>query len=174
MTRICITFLSILSTCIAVYSHTVLSQQTGTATISEYTYFSLNHQLSKPVAVILTSLQGDCDLYLSQQSTTKRPTFKKHDLGSATCGVDYVVAAQYLKYPLFIGIFGYPSGQDCEFQVEVLLLDIDMEIIESDSDVLFDLESYVGSGKAVKEESKEFNIIWEIMKLLLEVLEVLL
>lgn len=171
--RVILTILYLLSTFIATHSYKVLSQQTGTALTSEYTYFSLNNHMSNPVAVILKSLQGDCDLYLSQQSTTKRPTFKKHDISSTTCGVDHVVTTPSLKYPLYVGVFGYPSGQDCEFQVEIIQLDVDMESGESDTYV-FDIDSYVGTGKDVKEESKEFNIIWEILKILLEILEVLL
>ena len=174
ISHVFLTSILLVSTCVATHGYTVLSQLTGSAAISEYTYFSLNHQILSPVAVILSSLQGDCDLYLSQQSTTKRPTFKKHDLGSTTCGVDYVVTTTSLKYPLYIGVFGYPSGEDCEFQVEVVHLDVDMENVELDINVLFDIDSYVGSNQAVKEESKEFNIIWEILKILLEVLEVLL
>ncbi|KAI6660394.1 hypothetical protein LOD99_13980 [Oopsacas minuta] len=151
--------------------YTILRQQTGIVAISEHAYFSLNHQMLSPLVIVLSSLEGDCDLYVSQQSTTKRPTYQKYDLSSTTCGTDYVITSSSLKYPLFIGVFAYSSGEDCEFQVDIVQLDIDIETPEIQ--IEFDIERYVGAKENVKEDSEESHIVWTILKFIVQVVEVL-
>ena len=164
-----------LSSCLSSDCYTILKQQTGSVIAGETIYFSLTLQLPNSLAIVLKSLQGDCDLYLSQQITTKRPTHNKYDISSTTCGIDYVITHASLKYPLYIGIFGYPSVSDCEFQVDIVQLDSVLETVESETIVQFDIDSYVQSNEGVYggSESEESDSVWKIIKFILQILEVL-
>ena len=167
--------LCILSTCLASYSNSIsiLKRQTGTVAIGDTTYFSLTHQFYSPLAIVLRSLQGDCDLYLSQQVTTKRPTYKKYDLCSTTCGTDHIIILPSLKYPLYIGVFAYPSNTYCEFQVDIVQLEANLDPEDPEIGIQFDIEAYVLSNEGVKESSEEQDSIWQIVKFILQILEVL-
>ena len=168
LSLLCVLFTSLRSN-----GYTLLKQQTGFVAPGDTTYFSLTHQFYSPLVIVLKSLQGDCDIYLSQQTTTKRPTFKKHDLSSTTCGTDYVITTPSLKYPLYIGVFAYPSEWECEFQVDIVQLDIALDTFDSEIGIEFDIEAYVKSNEEVKESGEESDPLWQIVKFILQILEVL-
>ena len=152
-------------------NYTLLDQVTGSVANTAYRYLSLSRQSSSVIAIVLTSLEGDCDLYLSEQSKTKRPTNSQYDLCSATCGPDYVLAPPSLRYPLYIGVFGYPSSTDCEFQMDILLLDVVVE--EEDLPIDFDIEEYVSSISSKVESNHKYDL-WDILNVILWFLEVFL
>lgn len=79
----------------------------------------------------LTSLEGDCDLYVSQSAEDantaaasadgqpSKPGLDVHsyDLHSATCGEDVVYVTRDIRRPFTVGIYAHPSYAKCSFQL---------------------------------------------------------
>ena len=83
--------------------------QTVTGEVEEgnYTYYTLKQP--GPVRLVLSSLSGDADLYVSGPEL-ERPTFalEEHFLGSGTCGEDSVSIPAEFPRPVHIGVYGHP------------------------------------------------------------------
>ncbi|XP_062304212.1 UPF0669 protein C6orf120 homolog [Osmerus eperlanus] len=80
-----------------------------------YSYLRLNHD--GRIILLLRSLKGDADLYVSDK--TLRPSFDTYKLQSVTCGKDAVVVPRDFIRPVGIGIYGHPSHQESEFEMRV-------------------------------------------------------
>jgi len=70
--------------------------------------------------ILLQSLVGDADLYVS--SNLMSPTFMlhEHELHSGTCGTDFVDIDSSMKRPIAIGIYGHPSYLRSEYVMKVI------------------------------------------------------
>lgn len=80
-----------------------------------YSYLRLNHD--GRIILLMRSLKGDADLYVSDK--TLRPSFDSYKLQSATCGQDAVVVPKDFVRPVGIGIYGHPSHRESEFEMRV-------------------------------------------------------
>lgn len=95
-------------------SATTVGYHEGTIGSGNYSYFEI--EVSRKLAsssveylILLETLTGDVDLYVSGGG--KRPTFElnKHDFKSTTCGNDTIyIPASYaaVNSPLVIGVYG--------------------------------------------------------------------
>merc|ERR1719312_604575 len=86
--------------------------------------------------MVLTSLVGDADLYISD-ATNERPTFmfEEHELSSTTCGVDTIDIPASFARPVHIAVYGHPNYPLSKFN-------LDGVIIEEDEFVHFAQGSY--------------------------------
>merc|ERR1711892_236619 len=67
-----------------------------------YTYYTLKQ--GGVVRLVLTSVEGDADLYVSGEEVSQ-PTFllEDHSLSSASCGDDTVYISEHFVRPIHIG-----------------------------------------------------------------------
>ncbi|CAL8328996.1 unnamed protein product [Merluccius merluccius] len=80
-----------------------------------YSYLRLNHD--GRIVLLMRSLKGDADLYVSDK--TLRPSFDTYKLQSTTCGQDVVVVPGDFVRPVGIGVYGHPSYLESEFEMRV-------------------------------------------------------
>ncbi|XP_068607194.1 UPF0669 protein C6orf120 homolog [Brachionichthys hirsutus] len=80
-----------------------------------YSYLRLNH--GGRVVLLLRSLGGDADLYVSDR--TLRPSFDAYGLQAVSCGQDVVVVPGGFARPVGIAIYGHPSHRESEFEMRV-------------------------------------------------------
>ncbi len=88
-----------------------------------YTYFSYNGNYK--INLILRSLSGDADLYVSESDSngrTVKPKFdlNSHDLQSVTCGLDFIQIPEDFERPIGIGVYGHPSHDSSHFTLDVI------------------------------------------------------
>jgi len=124
---------------------------TGEVGEGNYTYYTLK-QLGN-VQLVLTTLEGDADMYVSGFDQEK-PTymFDGHYQASTTCGEDLVSLPYHMKRPIHIGVYGHPRHLVSRFSLEVVILEgKDYDPFGENSDSSFD---YVNSdGRDSSEES---------------------
>ncbi|KAK2141227.1 hypothetical protein LSH36_1137g00084 [Paralvinella palmiformis] len=138
-----------------------------------YTYYRLMHR--GYIRLILDSLEGDADLYVSSQ--TLNPTFAEYDLQSTTCGDDVVDINPELHRPVTIGVYGYPLSARTRYILHILLVtDYDHGYPEQITSeklnkpvVNPNKKSFVSSVKD-EEESVIWTILVGILKVLLDIL----
>ncbi|CAL8351271.1 unnamed protein product [Boreogadus saida] len=94
---------------------TLLHVVQGHIGAGNYSYLRLNHD--GRIVLLMRSLKGDADLYVSDK--TLRPSFDMYKLQSTTCGQDLVVVPGDLVRPVGIGIYGHPSYLESEFEMRV-------------------------------------------------------
>jgi len=126
----------------------------GEVEAGNYTYYHLkndfNNGNTKTAAVVLLlfSVEGDADLYVSR--TIDKPTYEhgQHDFQSTTCGIDRLdinlnapiysdsgsIKRGQSKKPLTVGVYGHPSQPLTRYLLKVLLFMDDKPILGSQSD----------------------------------------
>lgn len=105
-----------------VVTESCLQLITGQVGGGNYTYYHLSHE--GDVTLSLHSIQGDVDVYVSQDSL--HPTYEvdSHDLQSITCGDEKVDIPVNFKRPVGIGIYGHPSHEISHYQLCVNFLSV--------------------------------------------------
>ena len=95
----------------------------GEVESENYTYYIVNS--NEDIIVNLTSLIGDCDLYVSQtrkvDESPPNPTIEtnSYDLLSTTCGEDVITINKAIQRPFCIGIYAHPSHNICSYHLEI-------------------------------------------------------
>ena len=120
-----------------------------------FTYFTLKKD--GDVTLILESVEGDADIYISQDSL--KPDFDNYDLKSATCGEDVVTIPSYYKRPIGIAVFGHVYAPLTKYTMRVLM-------------------DYSGGEESERQynesEEPEESLLWtllvNILKIILEIL----
>merc|ERR1719342_868645 len=76
--------------------------------------------------MVLTSLVGDADLYISD-ATNERPTFmfEEHELSSTTCGVDTIDIPASFARPVHIAVYGHPNYPLSKFNLDGVIIEED-------------------------------------------------
>jgi len=169
----CILFTSLGSVCSGDHVVESVYDQVGEG---NYTYYSLGMQ--GRIALILTSTQGDADLYVS--SEIDHPTFylEEHSLSSTTCGDDRIDISEFMDRPIHIAVYGHPRAAISSFKLDVIRVDVEKEIdyFKERSDGKGEPE---GGDNAAAEDGEGsddantetlFQIIWPILKSILEIL----
>ena len=84
----------------------VIFSTRGLVGAGNYSYYSL--QDDDPVRLVLTTLTGDADLYVSE--VLSKPTFElqEHTSSSASCGVDAVDLPRTVQRPVYVAVYGHP------------------------------------------------------------------
>ncbi|XP_075677938.1 uncharacterized protein LOC142645500 [Dermatophagoides pteronyssinus] len=98
---------------------------TGLVEKENFTYFFMDSE--NDILLNLTSIVGDCDLYVSQSSSPNQAPQKpntfdiySYDLHSATCGQDIVYIDNYIRRPFCIGIYAHFTYDVCRYQLTVI------------------------------------------------------
>lgn len=133
----------------------VIQTFNGEIGAGNFTYFTLKRE--GDVTLILESIEGDADIYISQD--TLKPDFENYDLKSATCGEDVVTIPSYYKRPIGISVFGHVYAPFTKYTMKVLM-------------------DYSGGEASEKQYSKseepEESLLWtllvNILKIILEIL----
>ncbi|XP_073976458.1 UPF0669 protein C6orf120 homolog [Rhodnius prolixus] len=89
----------------------------GTVTAGNFTYYSLITE--GDVSIILRTIKGDADLYVSQLVVTPTFELENYCLHSATCGLDVVDVPASFGRPIGIGIYGHPAHEESDFTLEL-------------------------------------------------------
>jgi len=156
-----------------VYTETVLTSFTAKVGAGNYTYYTL-HELGE-ITLILNSLEGDADLYVSEQ--VSKPAFDNYDMSSVTCGSDIVTIPSHFRRPTAIGVYGHIHSPISTYKLTAILNYTNTESgnyntgsynqasIENSQSNNTDDESYYGWG----------SVVWDVLEFLLKILlEVLL
>lgn len=111
---------------------------TGSVEAGNYSYYSYSGNYK--IRLVLTSLTGDADLYVSQADLggrTMKPKFdlSEHDLQSITCGQDVVQLTEEFRRPIGIGVYGHPSHETSDFVLDVIGVDYFDDNDRSDDDI---------------------------------------
>lgn len=120
-----------------------------------FTYFTLKKE--GQVTLILESVEGDADIYVSQDDL--KPDFDHYDLKSVTCGEDVVTIPSYYKRPIGISVFGHVYAPLSKYTMKVLM---DYSVGEE------------SARQHNENEEPEESFIWKvfvnILKIILEIL----
>ena len=94
----------------------------GEVEAGNYSYFTLRQTGS--VEMVLTSVTGDADLYISD-SSNERPTFMfdEHQLSSTTCGQDSVHIPASFSRPVSIAVYGHPNYPVSTFKLDGVIIE---------------------------------------------------
>jgi hypothetical protein len=82
----------------------LVSTTRGSIEAGNYTYFYLSEKGT--FKLVLISLEGDCDLYVSDKH--RLVSFENYDFQSITYGNDIVWLTEDMKRPISIGIYAHP------------------------------------------------------------------
>ena len=98
-------------------SEQVIQTFYGEIGAGNFTYFTLKKE--GDVTLVLESVEGDADIYVSQDSL--KPDFDDYDLKSVTCGEDVVTIPSYYKRPIGISVFGHVYAPLTKYTMKVLM-----------------------------------------------------
>lgn len=143
----------------------LLNSFTATVGAGNYSYYKL--KFPGEITLILTSMQGDADLYVSENES--EPDFENYDLKSATCGVDMTTVPTSFNRPTYIGVYGHIHSPFSEYRLTAIL-----NYTESTDNVdNFNEENYTKSDK--ENQIGRGSFIWDLFVLIFKILmEVLL
>ncbi|XP_013414299.1 UPF0669 protein v1g209471-like [Lingula anatina] len=96
----------------------VLDRFVGEVGGGNFTFYRLQWPTT-PVTILLESLEGDADLYVSD--TTLTPDYEDNVLSSITCGEDRVHISREFRRPVGIGVFGHPLKELSKYRLSVLV-----------------------------------------------------
>ena len=120
-----------------------------------FTYFELKKE--GEVTLILNSVEGDADIYVSQENL--KPDFDHYDLKSETCGEDVVTIPSTYKRPVGISVYGHVYAPLSKYTMKVL-----MDYSSSEENV----REYSDNNES--EESIVWTLFVNILKIILEIL----
>jgi hypothetical protein len=95
----------------------------GELEAGNYTHYELRGR--GPFRVVLSSLEGDCDLYASD--STPRVDFSNYDLQSVTCGDDEIYVDKSFKRPLYVSVYAHPNYLTCKYSLSVYRVAVEDE-----------------------------------------------
>ncbi|XP_023229500.1 UPF0669 protein v1g209471-like [Centruroides sculpturatus] len=155
-----------------IYSTIVFHEKLiGKVGAGNYSYYTLSREGS--ITIILNTLQGDSDLYISDH--TKQPTFEieNHNLQSVTCGLDRIDVPFEFKRPIIIGVYGHPSQDFSIYELEVIVDDSPEEYKDYSTENLSSGSSPpppVPSPSKRSHESDENSTLWSVFTTVLQIL----
>ncbi|GFR26705.1 UPF0669 protein C6orf120 homolog [Trichonephila clavata] len=132
------------------------------------------------VMLLLHSIEGDADLYVSSKNLKPTYDIENHDLQSTTCGAEQVRVPSYYERPVSIAVYGHPSHEVSLYELKIDVYESGAEIEEIYEDLNAEETKTAHFNKPtsvpnipVKEdpEYEERSVFWT---LLLHILQVLL
>ena len=136
-------------------SEQVIQTFYGEIGAGNFTYFTLKKE--GDVTLVLESVEGDADIYVSQDSL--KPDFDDYDLKSVTCGEDVVTIPSYYKRPIGISVFGHVYAPLTKYTMKVLM---NYSVGEESERQYSESEE--------PEDSLLWNLLVNILKIILEIL----
>ncbi|VDK41763.1 unnamed protein product [Anisakis simplex] len=141
----------------------------GELAATNWSYFDLKWE--GRLRIILESVIGDADLYLSY--TRKRPGIKvhEHDMLSMTCGLDVLDVPQSVKRPLHLGIYGHPSKSETSYKMLLVMVQKQDGEFEDDLNVSPELIELFGDDLQTDDYKFTFKeTLFTILRFFFEVL----
>lgn len=137
----------------------VLASFTAEVGAGNYSYYKLEE--AGDVTLILSSIEGDADLYISE--STIHPDYINYDISSATCGKDIVTIPSTFKRPTGIGVYGHVHSRISKYKlVAVLNYTTASDTFKGTIDVEYLNED--GSGSFFS------SFLWEVLETLVKIL----
>lgn len=144
-----------------------------------YTYYTLKQ--AGDLELVLTSLEGDADLYISSEVEQPTYLFQEHGLSSTTCGEDRVPIAASMPRPIFIAVYGHPRYHTSEYNLDVVIVergghhDPFQEEPGEGEEEDEGSRGYPGTARGPghhqrKEEESPYRLIWSVLRSILEIL----
>ncbi|XP_046916661.2 uncharacterized protein LOC124497096 [Dermatophagoides farinae] len=133
---------------------------TGLVEKENFTYYFMDSE--HDILLNLISIVGDCDLYVSQSSSSNQAPKKpnifdiySYDIHSATCGQDSVYVDSHIRRPFCIGIYAHFTHEVCRYQLEV----IGYEQLNNSMPYLNRFEDFTNDGIEISNQNdrKQFN-----------------
>jgi len=158
----------------AVWGDYQIQSIVGEVESGNYTYYKL--QWEGPITIVLDTLSGDADLYVSE--THLKPSFEpdQFDFSSTTCGLDSVDIPRAIPRPLGVSVYGHPRHDFTRFELRLIYRHPDYldqftlrEDNGTDSELLDSLQQRAGHSQ-VHEESHVMDLVWTFVEVFLEVL----
>uniref|UniRef100_A0A0N5AI43 UPF0669 protein C6orf120 homolog n=1 Tax=Syphacia muris TaxID=451379 RepID=A0A0N5AI43_9BILA len=87
----------------------------GEVEAGNFSYFELKTE--GRLRLILQSISGDADIYLSFSKKYPGTDVLEHDMVSASCGIDYVDIPLFSRRPVHVGVI--KRSNDTEFEPEI-------------------------------------------------------
>ncbi|XP_043237643.1 UPF0669 protein v1g209471-like [Amphibalanus amphitrite] len=170
----------------AVWGDYAIQSIRGEVDAGNYTYYKL--QWDGPVTIVLESLSGDADLYVSK--TLLKPTFdpEEFDFSSTTCGRDWVDIPRACPRPLGVAVYGHPRQPSSSYELHLVYRDpdyLDQFTLHPENDtedeLLGTLRKRAGAQRGsaevraqerspVHEDSRWVDLLWTFFEVFLEVL----
>lgn len=146
----------------------VLASFTSEIGACNYTYYSL-HEIGD-ITIILTSLTGDADLYVSEN--TQHPDYTNYDLSSTTYGVDILNIPLSMKRPAGVGVYGHVHKPLSKYRL-VAVLNYTGSYNDYDENLYsYSSDSDTSNGKGT--DGGKFWVVssfmWEILELIIKIL----
>ena len=149
---------------ITVFGDELLNSFTATVGAGNYSYYKL--KFPGEITLILTSMQGDADLYVSENES--EPDFENYDLRSATCGVDMTTVPTFFNRPAYIGVYGHIHSPISEYRLTTILNYTEstdnVDNLNEENYTEGDKENLIGVGRFI------WDLFVLIFKIVLEVL----
>lgn len=146
----------------------------GTVGADNTTYYTLGYE--GPISLILHTLEGDADLYISQYLQHPSYNTSEYCLHSATCGIDRIDIPSSFKRPIGVGVYGHILHPLSTYRLSVKLRDeldptdrTDEELEAEYVEIRESINNYTQIPKG-EEQSVFFSILWTFLEILLEVL----
>ena len=139
----------------------VISSFNGKIGPGNYSYFTL-HQKGK-ITLILESLAGDADIYLSRN--IEKPNYAEYDLQSTTCGLDVITVPKAYQRPLHIALFGYSQAVISEYKLTAIE---DFAGIYEQSNQ--EKSSFANSDREGEETESLKSLVWTIVVGILKII----
>lgn len=162
----------------AVWGDDAIQSIRGEVGAGNYTYYKL--QWDGPVTIVLDSLNGDADLYVSK--TLLKPSYdpEEFDFSSTTCGLDSVDIPRACRRPLGVAVYGHPRRPFSTYELRLVYRDpdyLDQFTLRPHNDTEEEDERspHHRSGPAhgseqEHEESRWVDLLWTFFEVFLEVL----
>ena len=140
----------------------ILQTVHGHVNARNFTYYRLT--LGRKFTIVLDSLEGDADLYVSEGNRQPHYRDLDYNMSSNTCGRELIVISHKLKRPIVAGVIGHEQYPESKFLMTV----VDGELSYDDA-AKISPEDYNKSQPDGKENTA-WNILSLLLKLILEVL----
>ena len=121
-------FFALLIETISTTSIELVSASKGSIEAGNYTYYYISEKGT--FKLVLISLQGDCDIYVSDKH--RLVTFENYDYQSITYGNDIVWITEDMKRPISIGIYAHPYYAKSTFVLNKFRITFDSKSGNSD------------------------------------------
>lgn len=169
------------------YAETERLEYIVTKTVEAEQYRYVQIESEGDFRVELRSLEGDADLYVSDE--TDSPSYADYKLKSTSCGDDLVLISHDFSRPVYVGVYGYFAFEQSRFELQVFSVDRERDLFaENSSSYEYAEEANESSEKRnAKERSKktanrpnvpkgeeEESLLWSIfvgiLKIILDIL----
>ena len=131
-----------------------------------FTYYSM--QIKSQFTVVLDSIKGDADLYISENDRQPHYQNLDYNISSNTCGRELIVIPDTLKRPIVAGVLGHEQYLISEYNMVILMGEVHPD--DAAKIVAPAPDSNSKQSKSDEKQSLLWDIVSFILKLIVEIL----